>query len=188
MGVSSFATENYLIWGPKGTTRSTLKNLMSRPALEHWLYGHLLKICLPRVRPPHSDRPMYAPLNLNAFFHLISAMHEVGYPTHWLSGILSAACEGSISTTARPPRQLVLNTKDVDKTHASRKISLRPWLAEFTTLLSVWSRLLPFGVAARLGTFASPTKSASAASSFLTCQVTMAGHHTSPSSSSGGKY
>jgi hypothetical protein len=128
---------------------------MSRPELEHWLYGHLLKICLPHERPVQSDRPVHAPLNITTIFRLATQMHEVGYPAHWLSGILSSICEGKMSTTARAPRELILAPEDVVRRHAKRSISVEPWKAEFTTLLSIWRRLLPFGVIAPGGSLRS---------------------------------
>ncbi|KAF6800163.1 tetratricopeptide [Colletotrichum musicola] len=147
MGVTPFMTENYFIWGRSPGARRASK-LMSRPALEHWLHAHLLKIVLPHRRPLGGDRPVLTPLNLTAFLRLVGMLHGVGYPAHWLSGILASVCSGSITTTARPPRELVLSPESVSTTYPSRKVSLGPWKAEFTTLLSLWQRLLPFGVVA----------------------------------------
>lgn len=138
---------------------------MPRSNLEHWLHGHLLKICLPHERPFVSDRPVHAPLNLTAFLRLVARMHEVGYPAHWLSGTLASICEGSITTTARAPRQLVLTTEDVAKSYPFRKISLGPWKAEYTTLLSIWRRFLPFGVIA-------PENSLVPLSDIVECSIT----------------
>ena len=146
MGMGTFVAENYFIWGPSAGGRVPRNRLMTKPALEHWLYSHLLKICLPYSRPTLSDRPVMAPLNLTAFFRLVARMHEVGYPAHWLSSILATVCEGSITTTARAPRRIVLLTDDPSKLHPARKITLRPWTAEYTTLLSLWRRILPFGI------------------------------------------
>ncbi|KAF6802552.1 tetratricopeptide [Colletotrichum sojae] len=130
MGVTPFMTENYFIWGRSPGARCASK-LMSRPALEHWLHSYLLKIVLPHRRPLGGDRPVLTPLNLTAFLRLVGMLHGVGYPAHWLSAILASVSAGSIMTTARPPRELK---------------------AEFTTLLSLWQRILPFGVAAPVPT------------------------------------
>ncbi|KAF9878329.1 putative tetratricopeptide [Colletotrichum karsti] len=142
---NTFMAENYFVWARSGTKRIPSNRMMPRSSLEHWLYGHLLKICLPYPRPTWSDRPVHAPLNLTAFLRIVNRMHEVGYPAHWLSGILSAVCEGNITTTARAPREIVMHPESLTK-YAQRKMSLSPWRAEFTTLLSLWRRLLPFGV------------------------------------------
>lgn len=146
LDVTPFMVENYFIWAR--SVASWPRRLMSRPALEHWLHAHLLKIVLPHRRPWAGDRPVHAPLNLTAFLRLVGMLHGVGYPAHWLSGILASVCAGSITTTARAPRELVLSPESVSATYPSRKISLGPWKAEFTTLLGLWSRLLPFGVVA----------------------------------------
>lgn len=147
MGFGGLLQEDYFIWERAGTPeRIPAKRMMKRPQLEHWLHSHLLKICLPYVRPSVSASPQYAPLNLTAFFRLVAHMAKLGYPAHQLSGILSAVSEGSIITRARSPRALVLTPQDAAKEYPPRKIGLGPWKAEFTTLLSIWSRVLPFGV------------------------------------------
>ncbi|KAJ3495502.1 hypothetical protein NLG97_g3351 [Lecanicillium saksenae] len=125
-----FTYEDYMIW--EATPKSVAKRgpLLSKPEFEKWIYGHLLKICLPYPRPTRSSQPVHAPLNLASLFSFLSGMFEVGYPAHWITNILSCVCSGQITTSARPPRHRI---------------------AEFTTLLSVWRRLLPFGTDAAGG-------------------------------------
>ncbi|KAI8307905.1 putative tetratricopeptide [Colletotrichum sp. SAR11_59] len=147
-GGNKFAIEDYFIWAKSSNTTARGKRLMSRSALERWLYLHLLKICLPYHRPKLSDRPVHAPLNLTTFLRIVGHMHDVGYPAHWLSGVLSSVCEGSISTTARAPRELVVSPENLSTSYPQRKICLNPWRAEFTTLLSLWTGLFPFGIIA----------------------------------------
>lgn len=93
IGDNTFMIENYFPWALSGTKKVPRNRMMSRPALGNWLYGHLLKICIPYPRPIWSDRPVHAPLNLTALFRLITQMHKVGYPAHWLSNILYGICE-----------------------------------------------------------------------------------------------
>ncbi|KAI8277373.1 hypothetical protein K4K56_000728 [Colletotrichum sp. SAR 10_98] len=147
-GGNKFAIEDYFIWAKSSTKTTLSKRLMSRSALERWLYLHLLKICLPYPRPKLSDRPVHAPLNLTTFLRIVGHMHDVGHPAHWLSGVISSVCEGSISTTARPPRELVVSPENLSTCYPQRKICLNPWRAEFTTLLSLWVGLSPFGIIA----------------------------------------
>ncbi|KAJ3954397.1 hypothetical protein N0V92_009090 [Colletotrichum tropicale] len=82
-GGNKFAIEDYFIWAKSSNTTARSKRLMSRSALERWLYLHLLKICLPYHRPKLSDRPVHAPLNLTTFLRIVGHMHDVGYPAHW---------------------------------------------------------------------------------------------------------
>ncbi|KAL2209499.1 hypothetical protein CC79DRAFT_1356602 [Sarocladium strictum] len=126
LGPVSFYEENYFIWTPSRTKRIPTNQRLSRASLEHWLYSHLLKICIPHNRPISSNSPVHAPLNLTTFFRLVVHMHEVGYPSHWLSGILHSICEGKIITRARFPRRLVLEVEDVTRMHEPREISLGP--------------------------------------------------------------
>lgn len=131
-------------------------DLLPRPALEKWLYALFLKICLPYPRERFSDRPVMAPLNLTAFLRLLALLSERGYPAHWLSGVVAALCGGEVETTARAPRRVAADPAEVDAVHPARKMSVAPWRAEFTTLLSVWSRLLPFGFVAPPGALVGP--------------------------------
>ncbi|WDK21941.1 tetratricopeptide [Colletotrichum graminicola] len=153
---NQFMTEDYFIWSRSGSKKTPLSRLMTRPALEKWLHSHLLKICIPYPRPLWSDSPVHAPLNLTAFFRIVVRLHEVGYPAHWLADVLASICEGSITTTARSPRKLVLHPNDLKTSYQQRKISLSPWKAEFTTLLSLWRRLLPFGIVTPPSTLVNP--------------------------------
>lgn len=131
MGLSPFVAEHYFIWSPVGKQQAIpAKRRMPRPVLEHWLYSHFLKICLPFRRPLSSSSPIHAPLNLTAFFRLVERLHEVGYPAYWLSTILVAISEGSILTTSRSPRQLVLPTDESLRNFPARKINVKPWTAE----------------------------------------------------------
>ncbi|KDN67994.1 putative tetratricopeptide [Colletotrichum sublineola] len=155
---NQFMVEDYFVWARSGIKKTPWSRLMARPALEKWLHSHLLKICLPYRRPLWSDRPVHAPLNLTAFFRIVARLHEVGYPAHWLAGVLASICEGSITTTARFPRKLVLHPNDLETSYPQRRISLGPWKAEFTTLLSLWRRLLPFGIVTSAGTLVNPVE------------------------------
>ncbi len=146
--MSSFMRENYMVWESFPKVVHPLSNLLPRSAFETWMYSHLLKICLPFPRPILSDRPVHAPLNLTAFIRLVVHMSEVGYPSHWLSAIITSVCDGVITTNARAPRTLVIQPEFLAKRFPSRQISVQPWRAEYTTLFSIWRRILPFGIVA----------------------------------------
>ena len=143
---SPFGIGNYAIWEKVPHAILDRKDMLSRPQLEEWLYAHFLKICLPYPRDIRAMAPVLSPLNLTAFLRLISHLSDLGYPSHWPSGILSALCSGTITTSARPPRSLVTNKADIEAVYPARKMSVAPWLVNFTTLLSIWAPLLPFGL------------------------------------------
>lgn len=156
-----FFAEGYMVWEKTLDRKLPRKEMLSRPALEKWLYAHFLKICLPYPREKFSDAPVHAPLNLTAFLRLVGHLSTLGYPSHWLSGVLSALCGdgsrgGEITTTARPPRSAVTTAADVDAVFPPLKMTVAPWTAEFTTLLSIWSRLMPFGFTAAPSALVAP--------------------------------
>ncbi|KAH8897458.1 tetratricopeptide [Thozetella sp. PMI_491] len=145
-GVTSFMRENYMEWRRVPKTPIPFKRRLPRVAFETWMQGHLLKICLPYPRPVFSSTPVFSPLNLTSFFRLLLDMYEVGYPAHWLSGVLAQACSETIATMARAPRTLTVQPEALRNFFASAKTSVEPWRAELTTLLSVWCPVLPWGV------------------------------------------
>ncbi|KAL2030761.1 hypothetical protein VTO58DRAFT_108115 [Aureobasidium pullulans] len=77
---------------------------------------------------------------------LIGQFHKIGYPAHWLSEVLGNLLEGTIMTNARAPRKEVLTIKEAQKTYPSRAMCVKPWIAELSTLVSIWKDVLPFGL------------------------------------------
>ncbi|KAK9772250.1 putative tetratricopeptide-like protein [Seiridium cardinale] len=130
-----------------GSERLNVEELMSRASLQGWVYGLLLKNLLPPTRP-ENGQVILSPLNITIFLRLISHLYDIGYPAHWLSGILAAVCEGKITTTARAPREVVVDIEDLDIVHPSKEICIQPWHADLTTMISIWQPLLPFGLGA----------------------------------------
>ncbi|KAK1752247.1 tetratricopeptide [Echria macrotheca] len=156
----SFMFEDYMLWEQRPMkTLSRGKDLLPRPALEKWIYGHFLKIALPNPRPDESDRPIYSPLNFTALLRLICHLAEIGCPAHWLSTILITLCgggpNGNMTTTARPPKMIVTTKADVDAVYPAMAMTVAPWVAQFTTLVSIWSPLMPFGCIAPPGVLVS---------------------------------
>jgi len=133
-------------WIRSGSLPLPWEKLMPREQLARWLHTHFLKLYLPFPRAKWDDNQVFAPLNITTFFRLINHVSEVGYPAHWLSEILSTLCEGEIVTTARAPRSLVTDVDQALRIYPSRKLCLKPFMAEFKTLLAIWRRLLPFGL------------------------------------------
>lgn len=60
--------------------------------------------------------------------------------------VVSMILAGSITTTARAPRSMPLSVKEVEKNFANRNMCVKPFFAEFSTLTTVWQRVLPFGL------------------------------------------
>lgn len=132
-------------WQRTSTAPLAWHRLLPRPELERWVHAHVLKLCLPAPRPERDDNLVFAPLNLGFVFRLVAHLHRRGYPAHWLAGVLSALSTGTVTTRARAPRAVVVDGDSARRVHPPREMSLRPFVAEFRTLLALWRRLLPFG-------------------------------------------
>ncbi|KFA81574.1 hypothetical protein S40288_11307 [Stachybotrys chartarum IBT 40288] len=149
-----FMQEDYMTWERCPKMRLGYGKLLSRPAFEKWVYSLLLKFCVPYPRPLTSSAPVHAPLNLTQFLRLLAHLSEVGYPAHWLSGVLAATCSGTITTTTRPPKDIATTPKMLDEPYTKADLGIQPWKAELTTLASLWYPLLPFGLVAAPETLA----------------------------------
>ncbi|KAI0131137.1 hypothetical protein F4814DRAFT_457043 [Daldinia grandis] len=147
--------QSYHRWQRCESICCSLEQLMPRESFLKWLFAHYLKICIPFLRP--LDLYCFvAPLNTTAFLRLLVHMSELGYPGHWLSSIIASLSYGTITTTARAPRGKMLNTTAVDRVYPSRTICVKPWSAEFTTLVAQWRGLLPFTIVVPSGTLPPP--------------------------------
>ncbi|KAI1407812.1 hypothetical protein F5Y13DRAFT_183048 [Hypoxylon sp. FL1857] len=121
-------------------------DLMPRQELERWLYMHFLRICLPFRRIDTLSHSVFTPSNTIIFFRLLMHLPRIGYPPHWLSGVLASMCTGEITTQARAPRAKIIREAEAERKYPQRSISIRPFIEEFKTLLVIWRRLLPFGL------------------------------------------
>ena len=119
---------------------------MPREKLETWLYRLFLKLAIPAHRESQSFVLIYSPLNLTVFYRLLLHLSSVGYPAHWLSGVLDDLLNGRINTTARPPRSDPMKIKETRARMPSLSQSVKPFVAELSTLASIWQSALPFGV------------------------------------------
>ena len=128
-------------------SRVTDNERMSRTAIRTWLVTHLLKICIPYPRTASEKNALVlAPLNLTAFFRLVVHISELGYPAHWLSAVLETVFRADPMTTARAPRQEIIDREALEQRHPAIITTLYPWQAELTTLGAIWKHLLPFGL------------------------------------------
>lgn len=118
---------------------------MPREKLETWLYRLLLKLVIPVYRQSESYVLIYSPLNLTIFYRLLLHLSNVGYPAHWLAGVVDNLLEGKITTTARPPRSDPMKIKETKAVMPALTQSVKPFVAELSTLASMWQPVLPFG-------------------------------------------
>lgn len=133
-------------WARQSTKALEWSKLMPRRSLEHWLHALFFRLCLPFPMVSDFESQVLRPLNLTALFPLIVHLFKMGYPASWLSGILNDLAEDEIPTTARPPQTPVTDAAAAKATHPSKPISMRPFAVEYRMLLSLWQRLLPFGL------------------------------------------
>ncbi|KAL8404449.1 hypothetical protein RB594_009340 [Gaeumannomyces avenae] len=148
-GCPPFLADDYIVWEPVAKRSARWPPPLERGALEHFMHAHLLKVALPHPRPAGSPVPVWAPLNLTALLRLAAHMGSrdgAGCPPHWLSGVLAAWCSGTVSTTARAPRQLACEPESARAAHPRADLCVAPWRAELTTLVGLWRPLLPFGI------------------------------------------
>lgn len=144
-----FPLTNYVHWYHDPLPQSST-SLMQRHQLETWLFRLFFKIVIPKDRTPRNFSLIYSPLNLTTFFRVCAHLHAVGYPAHWMNGILDEIYSGKVTTKARPPRSEPLLIKEVRADRQALAQSTKPFVAEMATLGSLWQHALPFGVTSRV--------------------------------------
>ncbi|KAM0716120.1 hypothetical protein Q7P37_008634 [Cladosporium fusiforme] len=143
---SSQLMNSYHFWHHFARSQ-TFADLMPREKLETWLYRVFLKLAIPAHKQAiQSYVLIYSPLTLIVFYRLLLHLSNVGYPAHWLSGVLDNLLKGRINTTARPPRSDLMKIKETKASMPTVGQSVKPFVAEMSTLASIWQSALPFGV------------------------------------------
>jgi hypothetical protein len=126
-----------------------LEELATRQELSIWLTRLFLSLALP---PPSAPVPMRIPqpLALNAFVKTIQKLHEVGYPSHWLSGVLEdlltdrAVLHGPLPWDKRLP--VVIAQHKQQPTDLKTRLYLAPYRAELETAVATAQAFLPFAI------------------------------------------
>lgn len=135
----------YLKWHRYQQSK-TLSDRMSRSDIETWLYRLFLAISIPARRQMQHESLIYSPTNLTIFVRLCCHLRDVGYPAHWIGGVLASILSGEITTRARPPRSVPLKIREVKTETSLISQSTRPFVAELSSLLRIWEPVLPFGI------------------------------------------
>ncbi|KAK8016834.1 hypothetical protein PG993_015023 [Apiospora rasikravindrae] len=133
-------------WMRQSTKALEWSKLMPRRNVEHWLHAMFFRLCLPFPWVRDFESRVLRPLNLTTLFRLVVHLFKMGYPASWLSNILNDLANGEVSSTARPPREPVTDASAAKKPHSPKPVSMRPFVTEYRMLLSLWRRLLPFGL------------------------------------------
>eukprot|EP00026_Physarum_polycephalum_P002110 Phypoly_transcript_02114.p1 GENE.Phypoly_transcript_02114~~Phypoly_transcript_02114.p1 ORF type:complete len:881 (+),score=99.61 Phypoly_transcript_02114:86-2644(+) len=130
---------DYMLWNV--VTRPLPSSMWLKQAeLMEWLYAVFLLIVLPPQTEPMESLPRGSrvehPLNLLGFIRLLKRLEILGYPRHWLGGVLDALLSGQIKTTSCPPPKSFSNKQQT--------ISTKPFCLELETAISISRNKFPF--------------------------------------------
>lgn len=126
-----------------------MDQLPSREELTSWLNRVLINILAPsktgsgmlnwvRVRYPN---------NLTMFVRLLMRLHEIGYPSHWLSEYLHVVISDGLVTDVVPYLgDAPIPLSHMQKRGARRQVNLDPWRVELETILALGYEAIPFPV------------------------------------------
>ncbi|SJK99726.1 uncharacterized protein ARMOST_03037 [Armillaria ostoyae] len=128
-----------------------LSTLPSREELTTWL----TRVLLATIFPPAFANPMQQmlrvryPSNLVAFITLFLRLHEIGYPSHWLSEYLQTILSDSLVTDIAPyAGDPPIPLSELGRRGPTRRrMNLDPWRVEFENILALSYEALPFPVA-----------------------------------------
>ena len=137
----------HLRWQKTLQSPFSFYQLLPREDIEHTVYAMIFRIMAPAECNQQPRRnPIFAPFNLMAVFRILTHLFEVGYPAHWLSEILQSLLNNNVVTTARHPLSQEDTLIRVSRRYRPKKIRVDPYLAQLTTLASIWATKLPFGL------------------------------------------
>lgn len=133
-----------------------VKDRLSREDLKRWFHGLFLRLAIPMTSDHRlisdNNHMIYSPLNLTILFRQLSHLHCLGYPAHWLSGVLVPLLEdaGTLKTDVRPPSNVPLRPDQVDLKYPVKDLCIMPFLPELKTLATLFAPLLPFRIDSNL--------------------------------------
>lgn len=138
---------NYAQWKHSAYSPLNPEKRLSKSAMEKWLYGLFFIIALPVSRDAMEVmNPVNLPANLTWFLRVLMRLHEVGYPAHNLSNILTSILENRVQTNARIYSSCSLRNDEVETHYEHKRLSTAPFQHDLAVLISMWQKILPFGL------------------------------------------
>ncbi|CAA7262632.1 unnamed protein product [Cyclocybe aegerita] len=124
-----------------------LHELASKDDLHRWL-AHLLLCTLSNGKRMIPDTKWIAlPNNLGAFIHLLTHLHRVGFPSHWLGDFLQSVVSDTLFCDVEPYNgHLPVPVSEIDRRIPRRKVHLGGWRAELEVILALVADVVPFSV------------------------------------------
>ena len=147
-GDSSNVLADYFQWHRADNHDRDFESLHPRAFIQRWLFALFFKIVLPVDRSDQDwDHSINSPLNLTMFFRVLVMLHEVGYPSHWLSETVEQILEDRVTTCARPPQSSPLTIKESQTESPMKNLSTAPFVCEVSTLATLFEPTLPISIA-----------------------------------------
>ncbi|KAI0719792.1 hypothetical protein C8T65DRAFT_725210 [Cerioporus squamosus] len=138
-----------LVLGAKPPPRP-LSELATREELFTWLTRVLFNTFIPghsKLRPNN----VRLPHNLVAFFGIVTYLHRIGYPGHWLSEFLAKVLSGSMVSDVRPYNDFYpIPVSERTRRVPIRRVRTDPWLIEFETIIATAYYAIPFPISGAL--------------------------------------
>ncbi|KAF7948361.1 uncharacterized protein EAE97_003772 [Botrytis byssoidea] len=154
-GPVPLASYTYYCWNQLNESvplSKQVKARLSREDLMRWFHGLFLRMAIPMTSDHRlisdNNHMIYSPLNLTILFRQLGHLHCLGYPAHWLSGVLVPLLEdaGMLETDVRPPSNVPLRPDQVDLKYPVKELCIMPFLPELKTLATLFAPLLPFRI------------------------------------------
>jgi tetratricopeptide (TPR) repeat protein len=146
----AMAPSSYWKWTPVTEIPLPVETLLPKTTLVRWLYAMFFHIALPATRSDGSElgygivAHIHKPLNLTAFLRLLIHLKTIGYPGHWLGQVLENVLKDNVVTSARPPKECPGRVDQLYSSAQPQKLSVIPFLAEFSTIVAQFGSVLPF--------------------------------------------
>ena len=122
----------------------------SKADLIHFIHSSFFRLALPvHNRSSHLPQTIREPLTISSLFRVLTRLHEVGYPGHWLSEALEPLLSDTLVTRARPTPGHTLPLTSLPALATNARVSVAPFLPELLVATSLWAPVLPFQITSR---------------------------------------
>ncbi|EGG14527.1 hypothetical protein DFA_12303 [Cavenderia fasciculata] len=114
-----------------------LDQLVGRDELVAWLSRLFISIVTPSAMEPRTV-PINSPDNIAMFFKFLGRLLRVGYPPHWISGMVQLLLTGSLTTVEPTRKKRIMPVPPPRSTPTLKKLSIKPWIIDIRTQAALW--------------------------------------------------
>jgi hypothetical protein len=136
---------DHIVYTYMGDHAYGFDELVAKKQFLKWIYALFFRIVLPfNVKMDEFQPAVLSTVNTTILFRLVSQLRIVGYPSHWLSEVITNIIESKVTTISRPPRTTLTTPQAVKREHPEKHLSTKPFSHEMAVIARLCQPILPF--------------------------------------------